>query len=145
MFANPRYGTIGTVGMPYFAIFEFLSPVFALGGVLLTILLFALGEISGAYFVAFLVVSVGLGVLLTTAALAIEEFGYGRYRRRREVVRLLAYAVLENIGYRLLHDVWRAIGYIDIARGTTTWGAQQRRGFDVAPKAPDGESVSTRP
>ena len=44
-------------------------------------------------------------------------------------MRLLAYAVLENIGYHQLHDLWRTIGYVDIARGKTGWGAQQRRGF----------------
>ena len=42
------------------------------------------------------------------------------------------YAVLENVGYRQLHDVWRTIGYLDIARRRTDWGAQQRRGFGVA-------------
>jgi hypothetical protein len=36
------------------------------------------------------------------------------------------------VGFQQLHDFWRAMGYIDIARGTTGWGAQQRRGF-VAP------------
>ena len=89
----------------------------------------SLGGLSLAYFLAFLTVSIGLGLLLTTAALALEEFSYRRYRRRGEVVRLLAYAVLENIGYRQLHDIWRAMGYVDIARGKKSWGAQQRRGF----------------
>ena len=74
-------------------------------------------------------VSIGLGLLLTTAALALEEFSYRRYRRRGEVVRLLVYAVVENVGYRQLHDAWRAMGYVDIVRGKKGWGAQQRRGF----------------
>jgi hypothetical protein len=115
--------------MPYFAWFEFLSPVFSLGGLLVAVLLWATGVLSATYFAAFLLVSIGLGVLLTTAALVLEEFSYRRYRRGREIVRLLCYAVLENVGYHQLHDIWRAIGYIDIARGTTAWGAQQRRGF----------------
>jgi cellulose synthase/poly-beta-1,6-N-acetylglucosamine synthase-like glycosyltransferase len=129
MLLNPRYGTVGLVAMPYFAWFEFLSPVFSLGGLLVAVLLWATGVLSATYFAAFLLVSIGLGVLLTTAALVLEEFSYRRYRRGREIVRLLCYAVLENVGYHQLHDIWRAIGYIDIARGTTAWGAQQRRGF----------------
>ena len=115
--------------MPYFLVFEFLSPVFALLGLVVTTVWFLLGGLSLAYFLAFLTVSIGLGLLLTTAALALEEFSYRRYRRRGEVVRLLAYAVLENVGYRQLHDAWRAMGYVDIARGKKGWGAQQRRGF----------------
>jgi cellulose synthase/poly-beta-1,6-N-acetylglucosamine synthase-like glycosyltransferase len=132
MIGNPRYGVIGLVAMPYFLLFEFLSPVFALTGLLVTVVWWILGGLSTFYFIAFLLVSIGLGLLLTTAALALEEFSYHRYHRRRDVARLVAYAVLENLGYRQLHDVWRAIGYVDIARGKTGWGAQQRRGFGTS-------------
>jgi cellulose synthase/poly-beta-1,6-N-acetylglucosamine synthase-like glycosyltransferase len=135
MILNPRYGAVGLLAMPYFVVFEFLSPLFSLGGIVVTTGLFAVGKISSAYFAAFLLISLGLGLLLTSAALALEEYGFQRYRRRREMFRLLAYAVLENIGFHQLHDLWRASGYLDIARGTTSWGAQQRRGFDAPPKA----------
>ena len=138
MILNPRYGVVGLVAMPYFLVFEFLSPLFSLLGLLVTTLWWFLGDLSTFYFVAFLLVSIGLGLLLTTAALALEEFSYHRYRRRRDVLRLLAYAVLENVGYHQLHDLWRAIGYVDIARGRTGWGAQQRRGF----ASPPDETVS---
>lgn len=132
MIGNPRYGVIGLVAMPYFLIFEFLSPVFALTGLVITVVWWILGGLSTFYFIAFLLVSLGLGLLLTTAALALEEFNYHRYHRRRDVARLLAYAVFENLGYHQLHDVWRAIGYLDIARGKTGWGAQPRRGFGTS-------------
>lgn len=132
MIGNPRYGVIGLVAMPYFLIFEFLSPVFALTGLVITVVWWILGGLSTFYFIAFLLVSIGLGLLLTTAALALEEFNYHRYHRRRDVARLLAYAVFENLGYHQLHDVWRAIGYLDIARGKTGWGAQPRRGFGTS-------------
>jgi cellulose synthase/poly-beta-1,6-N-acetylglucosamine synthase-like glycosyltransferase len=133
MIGNPRYGIVGVVVMPYFLVFEFLSPLFSLVGLLVTVIWWFVGGLSTYYFVAFLLVSIGLGLLLTTAALALEEFSYQRYRRRRDVLRLLAYAVVENIGYHQLHDIWRATAYVDIARGKTGWGAQQRRGFATPP------------
>ena len=119
--------------MPCFALFEFLSPVFSLLGIVVTIVLFVAGEIPIAYVAAFLLISLGLGVLITAAALAIEQYAFHRYRRRRDMWRLLGYGVLENVGFHQLHHLWRAIGYVDIARGTTGWGAQQRRGFDAPP------------
>jgi cellulose synthase/poly-beta-1,6-N-acetylglucosamine synthase-like glycosyltransferase len=140
MLLNPSFGPVGLLAMPYFALFEFLSPVFSLVGLLLTIVLWLMGILSATYFVAFLLVSIGLGVLLTTSALVLEEFSYRRYRRGKEIARLLWYAVLENVGYHQLHDVWRAIGYVDIARGTTGWGAQQRRGF--APTPPTAQEAT---
>jgi cellulose synthase/poly-beta-1,6-N-acetylglucosamine synthase-like glycosyltransferase len=129
LIGRPRYGVLGLVAMPYFVLFEFLSPIFALVGLVVTVLWWLLGGLSTVYFLAFLAVSIGLGLLLTTAALALEEFSYQRYRNRREIARLLSWAVLENIGFRQLHDIWRALGYVDIMRGKREWGAQQRRGF----------------
>ena len=135
MILNPHYGPVGLISMPCFALFEFLSPLFSLGGLAVTIVLLIADEISVAYFVAFLIISSGLGALLTTAALVVEEYGFQRYRRRRDMVRLFVYAVLENFGFHQLHDFWRAIGYVDIMRGATGWGAQQRRGFGSPSKA----------
>jgi cellulose synthase/poly-beta-1,6-N-acetylglucosamine synthase-like glycosyltransferase len=139
LFGRPRYGLVGLVAMPYFLVFEFLSPIFALLGLVVTTVWWLVGGLSLAYFLAFLAVSIGLGLLLTTAALALEEFSYRRYRHRREVARLLLYAVLENIGYRQLHDAWRAMGYVDIVRGKKSWGAQQRSGF-AAPTGPSSDA-----
>jgi cellulose synthase/poly-beta-1,6-N-acetylglucosamine synthase-like glycosyltransferase len=136
MIGNPRYGAVGLVAMPYFLLFEFLSPVVALGGLIVTVVLWLLGGLSTAYFVSFLLVSIGLGLALTTAALALEEFSFQRYRRRREVARLLWYAVVENVGYHQLHDIWRTMGYFDIMRGKTAWGVQQRRGFSTPDETP---------
>jgi len=133
MFLNPRYGVIGLVALPYFAIFEFLSPLFALLGVIVTVLLWALGVVSTSYILLFFAVSVGMGLLLTTAALVLEELAFRRYRRG-EMVRLLGYAVLENFGYHQLHDIWRTIGYVDIVRGKKGWGEQRRRGFAPTPE-----------
>jgi len=42
---------------------------------------------------------------------------------------------LENVGFHQLHDVWRAIGFVNIARGATGWGAEQRRRFDAPSKS----------
>jgi cellulose synthase/poly-beta-1,6-N-acetylglucosamine synthase-like glycosyltransferase len=142
MMLNPRYGLVGVMAMPYFLVFEFLSPLFSLAGIVVTIVLFALGQVSIPYFVAFVLVSLGLGVFLTTAALALEELTHHRYGRRRDIWRLLLYSVLENVGYHQLHDIWRTLGYVDIVRGTTAWGVQQRRGFDSS--SPTEAELPTR-
>ena len=129
MIGNPRYGPIGLVSAVYFAVFEFLSPIFALLGLLVSVGLYAFGSVSTGYFVSFLAVSIGMGVVLSTLALAIDQVGYGRYERRTDVARLLAYTVLESVGYHQLHNVWRFLGYVDITRGKTDWGVQRRRGL----------------
>jgi hypothetical protein len=66
---------------------------------------------------------------LSVAALALEEFSFRRHPRKREVVRLVAYAIVENLGYRQLNDVWRNLAFVDLARRRTGWGVQRRRGI----------------
>jgi cellulose synthase/poly-beta-1,6-N-acetylglucosamine synthase-like glycosyltransferase len=129
MIGNPRYGPIGLIATVYFAVFEFLSPLFALLGLAVSVGLWVVGAVSTGYIASFLAVSVGMGVVLSTAALAIEQVGYGRYERRRDVARLLSYTVLESFGFHQLHNWWRFVGYVDIARGKTAWGVQKRRGL----------------
>src|SRR3712207_9423005 len=51
--------------------------------------------------------ALGLGTLLSTAAVAVEEFSYARYTRGREVGVLLLAGLLENVGYRQLHARFR--------------------------------------
>ena len=129
MIGNPRYGPVGLMSTPYFAVFEFLSPLFALLGLVVSVGLWAFGAVSTGYILSFLVVSVGMGVVLSTSALAIDQVGYGRYERHKDVGRLLAYTFLESIGFHQLHNVWRFVGFVDIVRGATDWGVQKRRGL----------------
>jgi cellulose synthase/poly-beta-1,6-N-acetylglucosamine synthase-like glycosyltransferase len=130
---NRRYGPVGLLAMPT-TLLEFLSPLFWFGGLTVTIVAWALGWISTLYFVSFLVVTLGLGVSLTFAAIAVDELSYRTYRRRGEALRLVWYAVVEIFYYRQINEYWRALGYLDIARGTTSWGVQQRKGFASAPE-----------
>jgi cellulose synthase/poly-beta-1,6-N-acetylglucosamine synthase-like glycosyltransferase len=129
MIGNPRYGVVGIVTMIYFAVFEFLSPIFALLGLAVTVGLWIGGVVGTAYVVSVLAVSLLLGMVLTTAALVLEEVTYRTYGRRRDVLRLLAYTLLENIGYRQLHHGWRLLGFVDIVRRKSEWGVQERLGL----------------
>jgi hypothetical protein len=44
-------------------------------------------------------------------------------------VRLTAYGMLENLGYRQLATLWRIVGVIDYFRGRKGWGTMTRKGF----------------
>ena len=126
---NPRYGVLGLVATPYFLFFELLGPIIEVLGYPVVAFAAATGAVSWTFLVAFAVVSVLLGVLLSVSALALEEFSFRRHARGREAARLLAYGVLENLGYRQLTDFWRLLAFVDIARRHRHWGEMRRRGF----------------
>ena len=126
---RPSYGAFGMFALPYFLIFEFLGPVIELAGPPVTILAYFLHDLNTLFLIAFLVIAFMLGLVLTTAALALEEFNFRRHTAGREVARMLWYAVFENFGYRQLNDFWRILAFFDLARKKKGWGAQVRKGI----------------
>jgi hypothetical protein len=52
------------------------------------------------------------------------------YRNRRDILVLLAYAVLENLGYRQIILWWRIRGMWDFCFGKGGWEKFERKGFD---------------
>ncbi len=141
---NPRYGAFGMLAMPYFVFLEFLGPVVETIGTALTIVAFLVGDLSGASFVAFLVLAFLVAILLSMAALALEEFNFRRHQRTRDIVSLVFYTLLENLGYRQLNDLWRMVAFIDLARRKQGWGAQKRRGIGnlSTPEAPAAQPLT---
>ena len=126
---NPRYGVLGVVAAPYFIVFELFGPVIEVLGYPAAALAGATGAVSVTFVVAFAVVAVLLGALLSVSALALEEFSFRRHERGREAARLLLFAVLENFGYRQLTNVWRLLAFADLARRRREWGEMRRRGL----------------
>jgi cellulose synthase/poly-beta-1,6-N-acetylglucosamine synthase-like glycosyltransferase len=126
---NPRYGAFGLLAMPYFVFLEFLGPVVETVGTALTIVAFIVGDLSGASFLGFLVLAFLVAILLSIAALALEEFNFRRHQRTRDIVSLVCYTLLENLGYRQLNALWRMIAFVDLARRKQDWGAHKRRGI----------------
>jgi cellulose synthase/poly-beta-1,6-N-acetylglucosamine synthase-like glycosyltransferase len=130
MIANPRYGRVGTVTMPYFLVFESLGPTIELVGVASVIVGLALGLVDVPFALLFAAVAVGYGLALSLAALALEELSYRRYRRARDLAAMGAAAVLENVGYRQLHAWWRLQGLVaSVRRREAVWEPMVRVGF----------------
>jgi hypothetical protein len=94
---------------------------------------FALGLLNVQFAILFALFAIGYGVFLSVAALAIEEFSFHRYHRWKDLGVGIVAALLENIGYRQMHAVWRLRGLIDATkRRDVRWGAMTRAGFTTA-------------
>jgi cellulose synthase/poly-beta-1,6-N-acetylglucosamine synthase-like glycosyltransferase len=132
MLLNPRYGTVGLLAMPYFFLFEFLGPVVEIFGYVAVPLSLWLGYLDVEFAVAFFLVAVGLGALLSVAAVFLEELRLNRYPRWVDVFKLTLYGILENFGYRQLNALWRAWAIVSFLRKNQSWGVMERQGFDPA-------------
>ncbi len=133
VFLNPRYRATGLVVYPYFVVVELLAPVVeALGLVGLAIGL-VVGVVDWSFAVLFFLVAYGLGIVLGTFTLALEELSFHRYERLGDRALLVLWAVFESLGYRQMTVVWRLRGIWKFLRKRTDWGVMQRKGFTPPP------------
>lgn len=132
MFFNPRYGLVGMVIFPFFAIFEMLGPIVELVGLVTVSISYLLGVVDTSFMLLFLTVSLFFGVLLSVATLALEEISFSVYPNWRDLLRMTMFGIIENFGYRQLTLYWRLRGMVNYFRGVQAWGAMSRRGFGAS-------------
>ena len=134
MIGNPRYRMIGIVTLPFYLLFEALGPVVELTGVLAVITGAALGLLNWPFVLLIALASLGYGMFLSIAAITVEELGFHRYLRWRDIGALLVASLVENLGFRQLHAWWRLGGLISGLRGKpAAWGVMPRTGFGPGP------------
>lgn len=129
MLFNPAYGRIGLFAMPYALIVEGLGGFIELFGLIGSVTFWALGMLDGSFALAFLIVSLLYGVIVSLSALVLEELSFRRYPRISQILVLAVIGLLENFGYHQITLWWRIKGIIDYYRGKTGWGTMARTGF----------------
>jgi cellulose synthase/poly-beta-1,6-N-acetylglucosamine synthase-like glycosyltransferase len=134
---NPAYGRTGLVGFPYFLVYEILGPWLEAEGYLALGASLALGAIPLPLLLLVLTSTVLLGLLVSTAALAIAESRRETFRLS-DKLRLLLYALLENFGFRQLMSLLRVRAFLRMLRRVEGWGQMERRGMKAAPAASRG-------
>jgi cellulose synthase/poly-beta-1,6-N-acetylglucosamine synthase-like glycosyltransferase len=137
MIANPRYGAVGLLSLPFFVTFEFLGAFVEVFGYLSLVVSLILGVVNVSFALTFLAVAVLSGVLLSLAAVLLEDFAFRRYGRLPELLRLIAFSVAENFGYRQLITGYRIRGVFAYLRGDKAWGEIRRIGFAQTPDGGD--------
>lgn len=132
MIGRPKYGAVGLIALPGFAVFEMLGPLVEFSGYILLPILYFAGVFNSAYALTFLTLAVLYGVTVSVLAVLLEDIAFRRYPRLRDVGLLLAAAVVENLGYRQLTVWWRVKAFSQFWRGDLSWGAMERRGVGAA-------------
>jgi cellulose synthase/poly-beta-1,6-N-acetylglucosamine synthase-like glycosyltransferase len=130
-----RGGAAGWLAFPFFVFFEFLGPIIELTGFVLMVLLLLLGTVNAEAFTVFMALAIISGVLLSLSAMVLEEISFSIYQTKRDLLKMMLAAVLENFGYRQLNAWWRMIGMWRWVKGFFTknnahqWGDMKRKGF----------------
>lgn len=125
MFANPRYRSVGLIGMPYFVFAEALAVVIQVLAIIVLIaaIVFGLIEIAAfAYLIAIFALSIGI---LSLVALLIQDLSF-RDLEYSTLVRLALLAPFDLFLYRPLILVAEVKGVFQYLRGNKAWDKFKR-------------------
>ncbi len=132
MLFNPRYGTAGLIGLPYFLIFEIIGPFYEFSGYLFLFIGFIAGLHSLSVYLILFSVCILFGTLVSLISLILSEHGIV-YFRHREIVKLLLSTFSENFGYRQLMGWLRVFSLTGMLFKNKGWQKLERKGFSSAP------------
>ena len=123
---NRRYGAFGMLGMSNMYVFEWIAALVEAAGYGICAVLALTGNLNAASAFAFLGCSQAVGLYLSVSAVRSATRFLDVYQGPRNALRLLAWAVLMQFGYRQMTVLWRVRS---ILGKNTAWGAMPRAGF----------------
>lgn len=107
---------------------EVLGPPIMIVGLVLAIIFAFLGGVAWSLVLAIGVLWIAYGLMLTTAAFTLEDLSPRRALGLRRFGHLFLFALIENLGYRQLVDLWHLEGMVTYRR-VAGWGRMERTGF----------------
>ena len=132
---SPHGGWVGWLAFPFTLVFEWLGPVTEVLGYIFMIIGFSLGVVSLPAFLAFTLLAIVLGIVLSVSALMLEEMSFHLYPRPQQLARLFLMSVVENFGYRQMNLLWRLSGLLHWLFGVEAkWGTMTRSASWHQPK-----------
>jgi cellulose synthase/poly-beta-1,6-N-acetylglucosamine synthase-like glycosyltransferase len=125
MWFNPRYRSVGLVGVPFYLVTEVVAPAFELLAIVLFPLAVALGVFDPVVFGLMLAAIAFMNAALSASAIYLEDLQSRSYRTR-DLARLLVLAPLDLVLYRPI-IVWARIkGSWRFLRGDKAWHKFER-------------------
>jgi len=128
MIFNRKYGSNGTIAMPYFFIFEMLGPVLEIQIYLTIIAGLIFGIFNGVLLLLLFAVTVGLGMFVTLISIFLQE-KYTEPFSVKDTAKLVLFTVIENFGWRQIVSIYRSIGFFTSFKRSHNWGTMKRKGF----------------
>jgi len=122
---NPRYGSVGLVGMPFYLVSEIVAPVFELLAVWTLVAGAATGLVDWWLAGAVVLAITFVNSLFSTGSLLIADLETGAYRTSA-LIRVLALMPLEILVYRPIASWARVKGTWRFLRGDKAWHKFER-------------------
>lgn len=129
MLLNPKYGIIGMLSIPYYWLYELLAPVIETFGYFIVLICYLLGILNYEFFATFYLLNICVGTVLSIGAIMLENYSMRKFTEPRQLAVLFLYAILDNLGYRQMNTIIRAIATFRYPLDKHSWGKMKRASF----------------
>jgi cellulose synthase/poly-beta-1,6-N-acetylglucosamine synthase-like glycosyltransferase len=121
MLFNRTYGLVGMLSFPFHLYVEALGSAVEFLGYFMIPLALMFGMVPPTLWILLVCLALAYGGFLSVGAVLLEELTYRRYPAFRDLMTLLLFAFLENIGYRQLVLYYRFQGVLRFIAGFRSW------------------------
>jgi cellulose synthase/poly-beta-1,6-N-acetylglucosamine synthase-like glycosyltransferase len=118
---NWKQGLLGMLSMPFHAYVEAFGCIVETAGLIILPLSFFVGAMPLSLFLLLMFLAFGYGTLLSIVSVLLAEATIRRYPRYTDMLTLVFYAFLENLGYRQAVSFTRAQGVLQFFTGGRRW------------------------
>jgi len=121
MLFNRKYGVAGMLSFPFQVYVEGLGAGVEFLGYFMVPIALLFGMLPPTLWILFVFVGLMYGGFLSVGAVLLEELTYRRYPSFRDLMNLLLFAFLENLGYRQMVLLFRFQGVVRFVMGFRQW------------------------
>jgi len=131
MFLNPKYGTVGLFGYPYFIFVEALSPIVEFLGYFLFVVFYLTGYLDLDFALLFFMLAILWGAWINLGSILLDNLIYMRYQRLTDILKLCLFGLIEFIGPRQLILTERLLATFQFWK--KGWGKPKRQAISSKP------------
>jgi cellulose synthase/poly-beta-1,6-N-acetylglucosamine synthase-like glycosyltransferase len=121
MLFNRKYGVVGMLSFPFHLYIEALGTAAELLGYFMVPLALLFGMVAPTLYILFVLLALTYGGFLSVGAVLLEELTYRRYPGFRDLMVLLLFAFVENLGFRQVVLFYRFQGLWRFLAGFRAW------------------------
>lgn len=127
IFMKPTYGVVGVFSFLYFLIYELLSCIIEVVGLIFIIIAISFGYINMKFFFTFLLIYVIYSFIVSLAAIVLETYMFKGMITLKTALKFIIFSMIEPIGYRQFCSWFRLLGIVQYSKRHTSWGKITRQ------------------
>lgn len=126
IFFNVKYGVVGIFSFLYYFVYEMLSCLIELCGVIFLSISYFTGFINLSFFVSFMCIYIFYSSLISISSIFLEEYFFNTNLRVKDKIKLILFSFLEVFGYRQVCSIFRIVAIFTYRKKKHQWGEIER-------------------